>query len=143
MADEQSAPPRRRRTRRASSSAQAATTATTATTASPKDDDGLDEVMAGFDAPQAAALAPKPPQDTTDYTGTQMTVHWGREHIQPFRFQGMDLGPFSMEVVVHEGETPVQASRRAMRQMNQMAQDELDEKLPRFKARCRDAEDKL
>lgn len=79
------------------------------------------------------------PDDITDYTGTRMTVHCGREHIQPFRFQGMDLGPFTMEIVVNEDETPLQASRRAMRHMNAMAQAELDEKLPRFVARCKAA----
>ncbi len=81
--------------------------------------------------------------DPTDYTGTQMVVHWGREHIQPLRFQGMDLGPFSMEIVVHEGETPLQASRRAMRHMNAMAEEELAVKLPRFIARCKAAANDL
>ena len=93
--------------------------------------DGFETIQGAMDAAFAA--------DATDYTGTQMVVHWGREHIQPLRFQGMDLGPFSMEIVVHEGETPLQASRRAMRHMNAMAEEELAEKLPRFVARCKAA----
>lgn len=81
--------------------------------------------------------------DTTDYTGTQLTVHWGREHIQPLRFQGMDIGPYSMEIVVHNGETPVQACRRAMLHMNEMAEEEFAEKLPRFIQRCKAAANDL
>lgn len=101
--------------------------------------------MEGFDQP-----APKRKNnvlavvdDNTNYTGTQLTVHWGREHIQPLRFQGMDLGPYSMEVVVHEGETPIQAKRRAMHHMNAMAEEDLAVKLPRFVQRCKESTDNL
>lgn len=110
---------------------------TQAATTESQNDDGLDEVMEGFGSTEHRCDPAA--EDTTDYTGTQLVVHWGREHIQPLRFQGMDLGPFSMEIVVHEGESPLQASQRAMRHMNAMAQEELDEKLPRFIARCKAA----
>jgi len=67
-------------------------------------------------------------------------VTWGKEHIQPLRFQGMDIGPFAMTVVIEKDETPLAAYRRAIRQMNIMAEEELDTKLPRFVQRCKDAE---
>lgn len=82
---------------------------------------------------------PKGVDDTTDYAGTELRVTWGKEHLQPLRFQGMDIGPFEMGVVVHEGETPLQAKRRAMKHLNAMAQDEIDEKLPAFKKLCAQA----
>lgn len=123
------APPRPRRAKKGSSQSQ--TKAGTMASG-----DGLDEVRA---APQYYVGADEHVVDDTDYTGTQLTVHWGREHIQPMKFQGMDLGPFSMEVVVHKGETPFEASRRAMRHMNQMAEAELGTKLPRFIQRCKGA----
>ncbi len=78
--------------------------------------------------------------DTADYTGTPLLVTWGKEHLQPCRFQGMDIGPYAMTVVIESGETPLAASRRAMRHMNVMAEEELAEKLPRFIQRVKDAE---
>ncbi len=96
--------------------------------------------MEGFDQAPPKAPKAKPPEDTTDYTGTPLLVTWGKEHIQPCRFQGMDLGPFAMTVVIEEGETPLAASRRAMRQMNVMAEEQLAEKLPRFVKRVKEAE---
>ena len=66
-----------------------------------------------------------------------LTVTWGKEHMQPSRFQGMDLGPFSMTAPILKGETPVRAKRRIMRQLNAMALDELREKLPRFIELCK------
>lgn len=92
-------------------------------------------------APGPKAKEPKEPKDKSDYTGTPLLVTWGKEHIQPLRFQGMDLGPFAMTVVIEEGETPLAAMRRAMRQMNAMAEEQLAEKMPRFVQRCKDAED--
>lgn len=77
--------------------------------------------------------------DDTDYEGTRLLVTWGREHIQPVRFQGMDIGPFDMVVVVLEGEGPINAYRRAMRQLNLIAEEEYQSKLPNFLKRCRES----
>lgn len=89
-------------------------------------------MFAGFDKPPL-----KEPEDATDYEGVMLTVTWGKEHIQPSRFQGMDLGPFAMTAPILKGETPVRAKRRIMRQLNAMALDELREKLPRFAELCK------
>lgn len=102
--------------------------------------------MDGFgDEPPAAAAKPKDGTtgDGVDYAGTQLTVTWGKEHIQPIRFQGMDIGPYTMQIVVHQGESPIEAKRRAMQHLNVMAEEELAEKLPRFIQRCKDAADDL
>ena len=94
--------------------------------------DGLEEVMAGFDRPPVPE-----PDDGVDYEGVQILVTWGKEHIQPSRFQGMDIGPFAMTVPVLKGETPLRTKRRVMRQLNAMAEEELNEKTPRFIQRCK------
>lgn len=78
-------------------------------------------------------------EDGVDYEGTPVTVAYGKEHIQPFRFQGFDVGPFEMTVTVREGETPLQAKRRAMAHLVEMAEEEYREKLPRFQARVRES----
>ena len=67
-----------------------------------------------------------------------LLVTWGKEHIQPVRFQGMDIGPFAMTLPIMQGETPGQCKRRAMAQLNAMAEEELAEKKPRFIQRCKD-----
>lgn len=95
--------------------------------------------MGGFTESTAPADPAPRTSDSTDYTGTTVHVTWGKEHIQPLRFQGLDIGPFAMDVVVLEGETPLQAKRRAMAHLNEMAEDELREKMPRFIQRCQDA----
>lgn len=77
------------------------------------------------------------PDDGVGYEGVMLTVTWGKEHIQPTRFQGMDIGPFAMTVPILKGETPLQAKRRAMLQLNAMAEEEVNEKTPRFIARCK------
>lgn len=64
---------------------------------------------------------------------------YGREHIQPFRFNGLDIGPFEMTVTIRAGETPLQAKRRAMVHLVAMAEEEFREKLPRFKQRVRES----
>ncbi len=64
---------------------------------------------------------------------------WGREHLQPVQYQGLDIGPFSMTVVVQKGETPLMAKRRAMKHLNEMGKDELQAKLPAFLKRVKDA----
>jgi GTP cyclohydrolase III len=74
-----------------------------------------------------------------DYEGEKLTVTCGKEHIQPFRFQGMDIGPFEMTVTIMEGETPLDAKRRAMKHLAAMAEEEYREKLPRFQARVRES----
>ncbi|MGB1142425.1 MAG: hypothetical protein ACPG1A_16110 [Halioglobus sp.] len=74
-----------------------------------------------------------------DYAGTTIHVTFGKEHIQPVRFQGMDVGPFGMDVTVQPGESPVEAKRRAMVHLEAMADEEYNEKLPAFIARCRKA----
>lgn len=66
-------------------------------------------------------------------------MSWGKEHIQPFRFQGMDIGPFEMTVTIREGETPIEAFRRAREQLDAMAEEEYALKLPRFRERVRES----
>ena len=108
--------------------------------------DDLDGVMDGFGIPEggvdpednAVPLDPVP-EDSTNYAGTTIHVSWGKEHIQPLRFQGIDIGPFAMDVVVLDGETPLDAKRRAMKHLNAMAEEEIREKMPRFIQRCKDA----
>lgn len=51
----------------------------------------------------------------------------------------MDVGPFEITIRIREGETPIQAKRRAMVHLNQMAEDEYQEKLPRFLERVAEA----
>ena len=65
---------------------------------------------------------------------------WGKEHVQPARFQGMDIGPFAMTTPVLEWETPVQAMNRAMSHLERMAAEEFRRKLPSFLERVREAE---
>lgn len=74
-------------------------------------------------------------KDDTEYAGSEIRVSYGREHYQPFRFQGFDIGPFEMTVTVKEGETPMQAKRRAMKILEEMAEEEIRVKGPRYKAR--------
>lgn len=64
---------------------------------------------------------------------------YGREHVQIARFNGMDIGPFEMTVTVLEGETPLDAKRRAMVHLVAMAEEEFREKLPRYKQRLRES----
>lgn len=89
-----------------------------------------------MDIASAFGVEPETP-DTTNYAGTVLHVTWGKEHVQPLRFQGIDIGPFAMDVVVHEGETPLDAKNRAMKWLNAMAEEEYAEKRPRFIARCK------
>ena len=119
MADDQTAPTRRRR--RTSSN-------------KPQDqDDGSDD---------AAAIAGDSDRsvygegDSTDYAGTKLLVTWGKEHIQPVRFQGLDVGPFDMTVVVQDGESPLDAYHRGIRHLNAIAEAEYETKLPAFIKRC-------
>ncbi len=131
--DQETPPPRRRKKTSSKQSTQQSGSAS---------GDGLDEVVAGFGSndPSAGSTSAAGYDDGVDYTGTPITVTWGKEHVQPIRFQGMDIGTFSMTVTVIYGETPVQAKRRAMVHLNAMAEEEADEKMPRFIARCRKAE---
>ncbi len=96
----------------------------------------------GFEDPKQtahdAAVA-----DGTDYAGTVLLVTWGKEHVQPARFQGMDIGPFAMEVRILAGETPLQAKRRAMLHLNAMAEEEFAQKLSSFLERVRESEKNL
>lgn len=79
-------------------------------------------------------------EDGTDYTGTELLITWGREHVQPMRFQGMDIGPFEMRLVIKTGESPMEAKQRGMKHLNAMAEEEYQLKLPRFIQRCRETE---
>lgn len=69
-----------------------------------------------------------------------MTIAYGREHFQPTKYQGMDIGPFEMTTTIREGESPIEAKRRLTAVMNQMAEEEFAEKLPRFLVRVRSTE---
>jgi hypothetical protein len=69
---------------------------------------------------------------------TEITVTWGREHVSPIQFCGMDIGPFSATVRLREGETPRQAFDRTMAMLDEWAQDEYRRKLPAFLARVRE-----
>jgi hypothetical protein len=55
----------------------------------------------------------------------------------------MDVGPFEMEITVRENETPLDAYRRAMVQLNRIADEEYAAKLPAFLGRVREAEKNL
>lgn len=77
--------------------------------------------------------------DINTYQGEELRVSWGKEHIQPFRFQGMDIGPFEMTVTIKEGESPLDAFRRARVQLDAMAEEEYRLKLPRFQQRVRES----
>ena len=81
--------------------------------------------------------------DPTDYAGQTLEVTWGKEHFQPARFQGMDVGPYVMRVIILDGETPIQAKRRALVHLNAMALEDYKEKLPAFLERVRNAEAQL
>ncbi len=98
--------------------------------------------MGGFGASEKTGVGDADRGITGDvnYAGTVLTVTWGKEHVQPLRFQGMDIGPFTMAVMVLDNETPLQAKRRAMVHLNVMAEEEAEEKMPRFIERCRKAE---
>ena len=51
--------------------------------------------------PRRKKTSSKPQTDDgVDYEGTIIHVTWGKEHVQPVRFQGMDIGPYSMDVLV-------------------------------------------
>lgn len=90
--------------------------------------------------PTTPGEAPTPvDDDDADYTGTELRVSWGKEHFQPFKYQGFDCGPFEIVVTVREGETLDDARRRASRRLERMAQEEFEEKLPQFHKRCRQA----
>lgn len=92
-----------------------------------KENDALDDVIDSFGEID----------DHADYEGTSIDVTWGKEHTQPVQYQGLDIGPFSMTVVVHKGETPLRAKRRAMQHLNLMAEEEYQLKLPKFIERCK------
>lgn len=55
----------------------------------------------------------------------------------------MDVGPFTMRVIIRDGETPIQAKRRALVHLNEMGEEEFEEKLPAFLARVAKAEAQL
>lgn len=75
--------------------------------------------------------------DPTDYRGTEMLVTWGAEIYFPVKFNGFHVGPFSMTVVVQDGERPIDAKRRAMAHLNEIANEEIKERLPKFMEQCR------
>lgn len=54
----------------------------------------------------------------------------------------MDVGPFEMQTVIREGESPDEARKRLMRVMNKMAEDDFAEKLPRYLERQHEAKAK-
>jgi hypothetical protein len=72
-----------------------------------------------------------------DYEGELLSVAHGKEHFQPLRFQGFDIGPFELQTRIRRGESVMEAKRRAMRLLEQMAQEEFEEKLERFLARVK------
>ena len=80
------------------------------------------------------------PADDVDYTGDQLTVTWGREHIQPIQFNGCDVGPFSMTVMIGNNESPAQAAARAMRWLDCIAAEEMRRKIPEFLSHVREAD---
>lgn len=82
-------------------------------------------------------------QGPEDYEGTLLTVSYGKEHFQPARFQGLDIGPFEIAVRIRKGETPMAAKHRASALLNEMAEQEFKERLPRFLARVRVSESNL
>lgn len=100
----------------------------------------VDNPFGAETADRAAADAATATAMDDDCVGSTITVTWGKEHVQPCRFQGMDIGPFAMTTVVQDGETPLDAKRRAMRHLNEMAKDEFEQKLPAFLERVRKAE---
>ena len=100
---------------------------------------GFGEPRAVTDAAKAKADAKALSEDDHEYEGEPIDVTWGREHVQPVQYNGMDIGPFSMTTKIRKGETPVSAAARAMLQLDAIAQNEFKTKLPAFLQRIRDA----
>jgi hypothetical protein len=80
-----------------------------------------------------------PPEEPGEFDAAELTVTWGREHVQPVQFCGLDLGPFSMTVRVRAGETTQAAASRAFSALDVIAEAEYRRKLPQFLARVREA----
>ncbi len=92
-------------------------------------------------APQAPPPEPArlPEEPLPDGTVIDLLVTWGREHVQPVQFQGMDIGPFAMTVRVQSGESPAEVYRRTMVVLDQLAEANYQQKLPRFLERVKDS----
>ena len=54
------------------------------------------------------------------------------------RFHGLDVGPFTIKTTVRPGETIETATRRALKDLDRMAEIDLDERLPGFLSRVRE-----
>ena len=89
---------------------------------------------AAFDQPDAAPVEDPLASDTIDYTGTKLLVTWGKELLQPVSFNSLSIGPFDMVVVIRDGETPMQAYKRAMVHLTAIAAADLEVRLPAFRA---------
>ena len=63
-----------------------------------------------------------------------MLVTWGKELLQPVSFNSLSIGPFDMVVVIRDGETPMQAYKRAMVHLTAIAAADLEVRLPAFRA---------
>lgn len=82
---------------------------------------------------------PPDPLDDLGEDVEELTVTWGRQHVQPVQYQGMDVGPFSLTLRLREGETLQQAYNRGMARLEEMARRDYEHRLPKFIDRIRDA----
>ena len=74
-----------------------------------------------------------------DLVGSQFLFSWGREHIQPVEFNGMDIGPWEVRLTLRPNETIAQLHVRASSYLDQIAEKEYNRKLPKFLERIKTA----
>jgi hypothetical protein len=69
----------------------------------------------------------------------ELTVTWGREHVQAVQFCGFDVGPFSLTVRLRDGESVESAYERAQARLSKVAEVEFSRKLREHLDRVRRA----
>lgn len=70
------------------------------------------------------------PLDDTGLVGSKLLISWGSERLQAVQYCTAEIGPFSMEVTIREGETPKRAYARAKAVLNRIAEEEFRTKIP-------------
>lgn len=56
--------------------------------------------------------------------GTQVKFASGREHFQPIKFHGFDIGPFEITITIDQGSPPLEALQKRARSLLQAMKEE-------------------
>lgn len=70
--------------------------------------------------------------------GSELRLSWGREHLQPIEFHGLDIGPFEMTLTVRDGESISDVYEKGMNVLDQIAERAYIRKRKRYIERIKE-----